>query len=246
MLRVDKIRIAPLPPLTFSVANGECLAVEGPSGSGKTRLLRAIADLDRASGHVFLDGAERNEMRAPTWRRLVRYAATDAMWWTDTARAAFVAPTADGQFALEAALHALLPELLLEPRLLDKPVSDLSTGERQRLAFARAIIDAPRVLLLDEPTNGLDPETTRRVEALIQRELNAGRSVVLASHDGAQIDRLAHVRLQLARPPQPMQPPLASLPTPFPTPNLEQARYDAVLRADGASTLGGPAKQNVP
>lgn len=43
MLRVDRLKAEPLPPLSFTVADGECLAVEGPSGSGKTRLLRAIA-----------------------------------------------------------------------------------------------------------------------------------------------------------------------------------------------------------
>jgi ABC-type iron transport system FetAB ATPase subunit len=77
VLRVDTLKVAPLPPLSFSVANGECLAVEGPSGSGKTRLLRAIADLDPAEGHVFLDGAEKNEMPAPEWRKRVRYACAE-------------------------------------------------------------------------------------------------------------------------------------------------------------------------
>ena len=200
MLRVDKLVVAPLPPLSFTVANGECLAVEGPSGSGKSRLLRAIADLEEARGHVFLDGAERSEMSAPSWRRLVRYAATEPMWWTETARAAFPAPTSAARSQASAALAGLLADLALDAALLDKPVSDLSTGERQRLAFARAVIDGPRVLLLDEPTNGLDAASQARVEILIQRELKAGRSVVLASHDSAQIDRLADARLQLARP----------------------------------------------
>lgn len=200
MLRVDKILVAPLPPLSFTVANGECLAVEGPSGSGKSRLLRAIADLEAARGHVFLDGAERGEMRAPAWRRLVRYAATEPMWWTETARAAFPPPPNPARSPASSALAGLLADLALDPALLDKPVSDLSTGERQRLAFARAVIDSPRVLLLDEPTNGLDAASQARVEILIQRELKAGRSVVLASHDALQIDRLADTRLQLARP----------------------------------------------
>jgi ABC-type branched-subunit amino acid transport system ATPase component len=73
LLRIEHLRIGERAPLTFEVADGECLAVEGPSGAGKTRLLRAIADLDPAPGQVFLDGAERNEMPSTDWRRQVRF-----------------------------------------------------------------------------------------------------------------------------------------------------------------------------
>jgi putative ABC transport system ATP-binding protein len=185
-----------LPPLTFTVANGECLAVEGPSGSGKTRLLRAIADLDAAPGQVFIDGAERREMRAPKWRRLVRYASAEPAWWTTTAREAFptLLPAAKDR------LDRMLAAMTIKPALLDRPLSELSTGERHRLALARALIDEPRVLLLDEPTSGLDPQSAALVEELIRFQLLAGRSVILASHDQHQIERLAHARLQLARP----------------------------------------------
>ena len=64
----------------------------------------------------------------------------------------------------------------------------------------RALLDEPRVLLLDEPAAALDPQSTALVEELIKFQLLAGRSVVLVSHDQAQIGRLAHVRLQLAKP----------------------------------------------
>jgi len=53
VLRVEHLRIGDLSPLTFKVADGECLAIEGPSGSGKTRILRAIADLDPSQGLIF-------------------------------------------------------------------------------------------------------------------------------------------------------------------------------------------------
>ena len=89
MLRIERLQVRGLPPLTFAVANGECLAVEGPSGSGKTLLLRAIADLDPAAGHVMLDGQARDEMAATEWRRLVRFVAAEPAWWGDTPRASF-------------------------------------------------------------------------------------------------------------------------------------------------------------
>jgi len=196
LLRIDSLIVEPLSPLTFSVANGECLAIEGPSGSGKTRLLRAIADLDDATGQIFLDGAERHEMPGPDWRKRVRYASAEPAWWTDTPREAF--PSHDD--AEPSRLSRLLAEMGLQPNCLDQPLSQLSTGERQRLALARALIDDPAVLLLDEPTAGLDPQSTALVEERIRYQLLAGKSVILVSHDQSQIARLADAKLQLAKP----------------------------------------------
>ncbi len=199
MLRVEHLRIGSLPPLSFAVADGECLAIEGPSGSGKTRILRALADLDPADGQVFIDGIERREVTAPEWRRLARYAAAEPAWWTDTPRDTF-----SPQPAAQPRIVRLLAALGLEEELLDRPVSLLSTGERQRIALVRALVDEPKVLLLDEPTGALDVGSTALVEELIRFQLLAGRSVLLASHDGGLVERLSHARLQLApsgRPP---------------------------------------------
>lgn len=195
MLRAERLKIAGLPPLSFEVANGECLVVEGPSGAGKTRLLRAIADLDAVPGQVFVDGAERLEMAATRWRQLVRYAATEPAWWTDTPREALPAGP-----QLMARAERMAASLGLAPQLLDRPVSLLSTGERQRLALVRALVDEPRVALLDEPTASLDIGSAALIEELIRFQLLAGRVVVLVSHDTGLAARLAHARLQLAPP----------------------------------------------
>jgi len=191
VLRVDQVRIAHLPPLSFSVPDGECLAVEGPSGSGKTRLLRAIGDLDPVDGHIFLNGAERNEIPYGQWRQRVAYVAAEPGWW---------APTAGDHLPGSQRVGRLVSSLGLAAAILKRPIAQLSTGERQRLALVRALAEEPIVLLLDEPTSALDAETALIVEELIRFECLAGRSVVLVSHDTAQIERLAHARLQLARP----------------------------------------------
>ncbi|MFA5949808.1 MAG: ATP-binding cassette domain-containing protein [Hyphomicrobium sp.] len=204
MLRVEHLKVGSLPALTFAVADGECLAIEGPSGSGKTRLLRAIADLDQVEGHVFLDGVERRELTGPQWRRAVRYVAAEAGWWTDTAR-----PAISQTGTASARTGRMITTLGLTDAILDKPLSQLSTGERQRLALARALGDEPRVLLLDEPTGALDATSSALVEELIRFQMLAGRSVLLASHDVLLVGRLAHVRLQLARP-QPAVSPTAT------------------------------------
>lgn len=189
MLRVDYLAVPGLPALSFEVAAGECVAVEGPSGSGKTRLLRAIADLDPAQGYVHLDGVERGEMRGPEWRRHVRYASAEPGWWAATGRA---------HFPKGVRLERLLSALSLDAGHLDRPLSELSTGERQRLGLIRALADEPRVLLLDEPTSALDAISAAMSEELIKFQLLAERIVLLVSHDTAQIERLAHARLQLA------------------------------------------------
>ena len=189
MLRVDYLAVPGLPTLTFEVAAGECLAVEGPSGSGKTRILRAIADLDPVGGYVLLEGVERGEMSGPEWRRRVRFASAEPAWWAATPRE---------HFPPSAKFERLLSALALEPSHLDRPLAELSTGERQRLGLMRALADEPRVLLLDEPTSALDATTAALAEELIKFQLLAERIVLLVSHDAAQIERLAHARLQLA------------------------------------------------
>lgn len=189
VLRVDYLAVPGLPTLSFEVAAGECLAVEGPSGSGKTRILRAIADLDPAGGYVLLEGVERGEMGGPAWRRLVRYASAEPAWWAATPREHFPA---------NAKLGRLLSALALDTDHLDRPLAELSTGERQRLGLMRALADEPNVLLLDEPTSSLDATSAAMAEELIKFQLLAERIVLLVSHDMAQIERLAHARLQLA------------------------------------------------
>ncbi len=189
MLRIDYLQVPGLPALSFEVPARECLAVEGPSGSGKTRLLRAIADLDAAQGYVYLEGVERRELPGPEWRRRVRYASAEPAWW---------GPIAREHFPVSAKLDRLLSALALEPAILDRPIAELSTGERQRLGLVRAIADEPRVLLLDEPTSALDAQAAALAEELIKFQMLAGRIVILVSHDPAQIARLAHARLLLA------------------------------------------------
>lgn len=191
MLKIEKLRVLSLPPLSFEVEGGACLAIEGPSGSGKSRLLRAIADLDPADGSVWLDEAERHDYRPSDWRRLVRFVPAEAGWWHATALE---------HFSSAGAARNLARQFGVAEGRLGAEIGTLSTGERQRLAFARALEDDPAVLLLDEPTAALDAAATALVEAEIERRLAAGAVVLIASHDEAQIERLSDARLQLAAP----------------------------------------------
>jgi phosphate-transporting ATPase len=182
MLSVRGLRRPGLEPVSFQLAEGECLAVRGPSGAGKSLLLRALSDLDPNEGEVSLDGQAREAMAAPQWRRLVAYLPAESGWWAATVGMHF----ADWHAAEPIAIALGLP---LACR--DWPVAQLSTGERQRLALIRVLIQHPRVLLLDEPTGGLDEAARTGVEELISAELDNGAAALWVTHDAAQARRLA-------------------------------------------------------
>lgn len=188
MLRVRGLAFIGVDQVDFDLERGECVALTGPSGSGKTLLLRALADLDPNEGRVTLDGAARERFPAPRWRRLVGYLPVESGWWADLVGDHFP----DREAAAELATALGLPA-----KALDWPVARLSTGERQRLALARALIQAPKVLLLDEPTSGLDGQATERVEALLRARLAAGTAILLATHDRGQAARMARRLLRL-------------------------------------------------
>lgn len=182
MLTVAHLRRPGLAPVDFALADGECIAVQGPSGSGKSLLLRAIADLDPSEGDIRLDGARREDMPAPEWRRCVIYAAAEPGWWAETPAPHFPGPDQ---------ARALVEQLGLSPDLFERPISRLSTGERQRLALARALARKPRALLLDEPTAALDAKARALAEALVARHQAQGLSVVWVTHDPEQARRVA-------------------------------------------------------
>ena len=171
-----------LASLSFALASGECLALRGPSGSGKSLLLRTLADLDPNVGEARIDGRLRESMPAPAWRRLVTYLPAEPGWWAERV----------GQhFADWPAAAKLVEALGLTADARDWLVSRLSTGERQRLALARALVQKPRILLLDEPTSGLDDDARDRVEGLIAGHLAGGGGAIWSTHDGAQAKRMA-------------------------------------------------------
>jgi ABC-type iron transport system FetAB ATPase subunit len=139
MLSVRRLSAPGVVAAALDVADGECVAVMGASGAGKTRLLRAIADLDPSRGAVVAGGVDRARVSGPAWRRVVGYVPAESGWWADTVGAHF--PDGGG-------CCALLAEMGLATDVLDWPVARLSTGERQRLALARALVRAPQALLL--------------------------------------------------------------------------------------------------
>lgn len=195
--------LAALRGISFEVGAGEFLAIRGPSGAGKSTLLNLVGALDRPdSGVILVDG---NPVPSPREavefrRRVVGFVFQDHL----------LLPYLSAQSNVETALVAtgvdrperkrrseeLLAEVGLRGRLGHLP-SELSAGERQRVAVARALANAPRLLLADEPTGALDSVVGLRVLELVARMRERhGMTVIIASHDptvSARADRVVEL-----------------------------------------------------
>ncbi len=207
-------------PFSFAVERGECVALSGPSGCGKTLLLRALADLDPAEGSVRLDGEDRAEISAPLWRRQVGWLPAESSWWFDVVGDHFRSQRSDVRGQKEptpASGHPSeggdsrslafirssgfqgLETLGFEKDVLKWRVERLSTGEKQRLALFRLLLNEPQVLLLDEPTAALDHANIHVAEEVISEyRRTTGAAVLWVSHDPDQIARAADRHLQFS------------------------------------------------
>ena len=184
-----KGKVTALDEVSFSVSPGEFLAVRGPSGCGKTTLLLAAGGLQRPSaGQVSLDGQDpyalgsemRSRMRASTIGfvfqqfHLIPYL---------TVRQNIMAPS----LALptkEAVQRTqeLVSNFGLDDRAGHVP-AQLSTGQRQRTALARALLNKPKIILADEPTGNLDEDNADIVFDYLDKYVSDGGCVLLVTHD---------------------------------------------------------------
>jgi ABC-type iron transport system FetAB ATPase subunit len=184
-LLVENLQTFLFGPCSLHITVGECISLRGPSGCGKSLLLRAIADLDSHDGQVYLDGAPCEDVPAPQWREKVCLLPAESQWWYDDVGAHFSAQPIR-------AFISHFEALGFDERALTWEVRRLSSGEKQRLALARALMNQPQVLLLDEPTASLDPQSIFAVEKLVaDYQRQTGACALWVSHEAGQTVRVA-------------------------------------------------------
>jgi len=175
--------------VSFTIEAGTITGVLGPNGAGKTTTLRMILDLVRpTSGSVTILGSRYRELRAPAGRV---GALLDSSGFH---------PGRSGRNALRVlATGARIPNERVEAVLelvelsgaAKRAVKGYSTGMKQRLALAAALLGDPEVLILDEPANGLDPEGMLWLRTFLRAQAESGRTVLVSSHVLAEVEQTA-------------------------------------------------------
>ena len=182
--------------VSFHVGKGEFLFLTGPSGAGKSTILKLIFLEQRpTSGEVKVSGASSATIRGrdvPRLRRKLGVVFQDFRLLEDRTVEANVAFALEVTGAAQSAIAPKVSRLLAQVGLASKATAmprELSGGEQQRVAVARALANDPVLLIADEPTGNLDERATRGIVQLL-RDINAsGTAVVMATHDLELIKR---------------------------------------------------------
>jgi putative ABC transport system ATP-binding protein len=202
---LDEAAVHALRGVSLSVAAGELVAVMGPSGSGKSTLLTIAGGLDSPTGGtVAIEGTVLSSLSrgqlAALRRRSVGYVFQDFNLIPALTAAENVAlpRELDGDSSRKA--RALAMRALEEvgiPELADRFPDEMSGGQQQRIAIARAVVGDRRLVLADEPTGALDTETGEQVLRLLRARCDAGSAGVLVTHEArhaAWADRVVFLR----------------------------------------------------
>jgi cell division transport system ATP-binding protein len=185
-----------LDQVTLKVEKGEFVYLTGASGAGKSTLLKLLYGGERPNrGQILIDGRNVTRMsprQLPLLRRRLGIVFQDFKLISTRTIFENVAFALEVQgrkrFEISKKVYAALKNVGLEHKLNRRPL-ELSGGEQQRVAVARALVVDPIVLLADEPTGNLDPETTLELMELFKSANARGSTVIMATHDRELIRR---------------------------------------------------------
>lgn len=179
--------------VNLNIKKGEIFSILGPNGAGKSTLLNLITNtLTVSEGQVRILGVNAN--KNPEILEKVGFMSSEShIHWS--LRVRDVLNFYGRLYGVKKSVivkrrEQLIKEFDLE-KISGKSFHVLSTGERARLVFAKALLHEPKVILLDEPTSGLDPEMAQRVRKMIRKINKAGTTVILTSHNMAEVEQLS-------------------------------------------------------
>ena len=200
------LSVTALDNVSFEVDPGEFVAVMGPSGCGKSTLLHLLGGLDRPTkGTVVIDGNKLSELSDNQLTELRRHKIGFIFQFfnlipvLDAVENAALPKTLDGvpQAAAKQKAKEWLSKVGLADRANHRP-DQLSGGEQQRVAVARALTTSPALILADEPTGNLDTRASDEIATLLRQVANEwGRAVVVVTHDpriAAHADRILFLK----------------------------------------------------
>jgi len=185
-----------LQPVSLQLHQGDCVLLTGPSGSGKSTLLKILASLiTPGSGQLFFRNRDITTLKAEEYRQQVSYCFQTPQLFGQTVYDNLALPwQVRRQKPQREKLVAHLESVNLSPDMLNKPVEQLSGGEKQRVGLLRNLQFMPDILLLDEVTSALDEENRLAVLSLISRISTEEKvAVVRISHDVNDIQQAEHV-----------------------------------------------------
>jgi sodium transport system ATP-binding protein len=188
--------------VSFVARDGAVTGVLGPNGAGKTTTLRMLCGMLRPGrGAARIDGRDAAREGDEVRRRIGVLSDARGLYPRLTARENvryFGRLHGLDDAAIARATEALVAELDLK-EFVDRRVEGFSSGQRLKVALARALVHAPQNLLLDEPTTGLDVMSTRALRALVRRQRTAGRCIVFSSHVMQEVAALCDEVVVVAR-----------------------------------------------
>jgi ABC-type proline/glycine betaine transport system ATPase subunit len=182
-----------LDDIHMSVNEGEVFVILGPTGSGKSTLLRMLNRLDVPdSGTVLLDGKNTEDWDVLDLRKRIGMVfQVPALFDGTVEEDILLGRKLRGETGQSMAAE-LASRVGLSAEFLHRSTKELSAGEKQKVAIARALANEPEILLMDEPSSAQDPSSKMNLEAIIREVTKAGLTVVMVTHDVQQAKRLAN------------------------------------------------------